>query len=140
MNLLWSAKNNAFIPVEMADEYKAAGWVIDDAIEATEDLLPFYGKAPVGKIRGVSEDGMPEWIDIPAATEDELKEQAAAKKAALKKVADSEIEWRQYAVDSGKATAEETADLVKWQDYRLTLMRVDTSKPVWPTPPGEQAS
>ncbi|EBL4921603.1 tail fiber assembly protein, partial [Salmonella enterica subsp. enterica serovar Montevideo] len=24
--------------------------------------------------------------------------------------------------------------------YRVLLMRVDTAKPVWPTPPGEQAS
>ncbi|HEB4798104.1 TPA: hypothetical protein R0B83_003225, partial [Yersinia enterocolitica] len=59
MKLLWSAKNNAFIPAEMVDEYKVAGWAIDDLIEASEDILPFYGKAPIGKIRGVSDDNMP---------------------------------------------------------------------------------
>ena len=36
--------------------------------------------------------------------------------------------------------AEEAAALIAWQDYRLDLMRIDTSKPDWPTLPGEQAS
>ena len=34
----------------------------------------------------------------------------------------------QYAVDAGKATEEEAAALIAWQDYRLNLMRVNTSK------------
>ncbi|HAU4332985.1 TPA: tail fiber assembly protein, partial [Citrobacter freundii] len=27
----------------------------------------------------------------------------------------------------------------KMEKYRVLLMRVDTAKPVWPMPPGEQA-
>ncbi|MBA8060821.1 tail fiber assembly protein, partial [Citrobacter sp. RHBSTW-00104] len=34
----------------------------------------------------------------------------------------------------------ETAALSEWKKYRVLLMRVDTSKPDWPTPPVEQAS
>ena len=30
--------------------------------------------------------------------------------------------------------------LADWKKYRVLLMRVDTAKPVWPTPPGGQAS
>lgn len=138
MKLLWSATNNAFIPVEMVDEYKKAGWVMNDLVEATDDILPFYGKAPAGKIRGVSESGMPEWIDIPAATEDELLEQASAEKSRLKQNADSEIAWRQDAVDAGIETAEEAASLVEWKKYRVQLMRVDTRKAPdieWPATP-----
>ncbi|EIY0263098.1 tail fiber assembly protein [Escherichia coli] len=127
MKLLWSATNNAFIPVEMVDEYKKAGWVMDDLVEATDDILPFYGKAPAGKIRRVSESGMPEWGDVPAATEDELQEQAAAEKSRLKQNADSEIAWRQDAVDVGMATEEEAAALFEWKKYRVLLMRTDTS-------------
>ncbi|HCJ2114023.1 TPA: tail fiber assembly protein [Escherichia coli] len=38
------------------------------------------------------------------------------------------------------ATEEETLLLEAWKKYRVLLMRVDTSNPVWPTPPGEQAN
>ncbi|HDT2308337.1 TPA: tail fiber assembly protein [Citrobacter braakii] len=54
--------------------------------------------------------------------------EAEFRKAQLRAQADSEIVWRQYAVDRQKATDEEAAALTEWQDYRLDLMRVDTSK------------
>lgn len=63
-----------------------------------------------------------------------------ARRAQLRAQADSEIAWRQYAVDRGKATNEETAALIEWQDYRLDLMRVNPEKPYWPPLPGAQAS
>ncbi|EOX5680219.1 tail fiber assembly protein [Yersinia enterocolitica] len=138
MKLLWSAKNNAFIPAEMVDEYKVAGWAIDDLVEAREDILPFYGKAPIGKIRGVSDGGIPIWVDIPAATEEELIAGANAEKSRLKAIADSEIEWRQDAVDAGIATDEETALLTNWKAYRVQLMRIktDTAPDIeWPNQP-----
>ncbi|HHH0025802.1 TPA: tail fiber assembly protein [Yersinia enterocolitica] len=138
MKLLWSAKNNAFIPAEMVDEYKVAGWAIDDLVEAREDILPFYGKAPIGKIRGVSDGGIPIWVDIPAATEEELIAGANAEKSRLKAIADSEIEWRQDAVDAGIATDEETALLTNWKAYRVQLMRIktDTAPDIeWPVSP-----
>ncbi|ELI8160589.1 tail fiber assembly protein [Yersinia enterocolitica] len=138
MKLLWSAKNNAFIPAEMVDEYKVAGWAIDDLVEAPEDILPFYGKAPIGKIRGVSDGGIPIWVDIPAATEEELIAGANAEKSRLKAIADSEIEWRQDAVDAGIATDEETALLTNWKAYRVQLMRIktDTAPDIeWPVAP-----
>ncbi|EAT1311015.1 hypothetical protein EX399_25465 [Salmonella enterica] len=55
-------------------------------------------------------------------------------------MADTEIAWLQDSVDAGIATEKETAALTEWKKYRVLLMRVDTAKPVWPTPPGEQAS
>ena len=86
------------------------------------------------------DDGFPVLVPYPELTKDERQERAEQKRRSLKSVADTEIEWRQYAVERGKATEEEAAALIAWQDYRLDLMRVDTSKPVWPTPPGGQAS
>lgn len=80
------------------------------------------------------------WVTDEVKLKAEKIAEAEFRKAQLRAQADSEIAWRQYAVDKDKATAEEAADLINWQDYRLDLMRVDTSKPVWPTPPGEQAS
>lgn len=67
-------------------------------------------------------------------------EAATAQKMQLRTMADDEIAWRQDAVDAGIATDEETAALTEWKKYRVLLMRVDTAKPEWPTPPGEQAS
>lgn len=65
---------------------------------------------------------------------------AEQQKASLRAQADSEIAWRQDAVDAGIATAEETTALADWKTYRVLLMRVDTAAPVWPTPPGTQVS
>ncbi|WP_241232571.1 tail fiber assembly protein, partial [Escherichia coli] len=56
--------------------------------------------------------------------------------------ADSEISWRQDAVDADIATDEETSTLTEWKKYRVLLMRVDTSTAPdieWPTPPAVQA-
>ncbi|MGA3715764.1 tail fiber assembly protein, partial [Escherichia coli] len=39
-----------------------------------------------------------------------------------------EICWRQDAVDSGIASAEEINALAEWKKYRVLLMRVDISK------------
>ncbi|HDU2632715.1 TPA: tail fiber assembly protein [Yersinia enterocolitica] len=138
MKLLWSAKNNAFIPAEMVDEYKVAGWAIDDLVEAREDILPFYGKAPTGKKRGVRDNGMPAWVDLPPPTHEELIAKANAKKSQLKAIADSEIEWRQDAVDDRSASDKEITALASWRKYRVALMRVDTSNPLeieWPVLP-----
>ncbi|WP_139245289.1 tail fiber assembly protein, partial [Escherichia coli] len=73
-------------------------------------------------------------------TEEEIIALAEAEKSRLRASADSEIEWRQDAVDAGIATEEETVSLAEWKKYRVLLMRVDTADPDWPTPPATQAS
>lgn len=84
---------------------------------------------------GLIKISVTEALTLLAPTAEEQIVAAEAKKARLRSEADSEIAWRQYAVDRGKATDEEAADLIIWQDYRLNLMRVDTTKPVWPKIP-----
>ncbi|ENM5425270.1 tail fiber assembly protein [Escherichia coli] len=66
---------------------------------------------------------------------DERVAAANDQKTHLREIADSEIAWRQDAVDDGIATDAETAALSEWKKYRVLLMRVDTAKPEWPTPP-----
>ncbi|ELZ9359364.1 tail fiber assembly protein [Citrobacter freundii] len=80
------------------------------------------------------------WVTDVDAQSNAAITDAEREKLRLKAVADDEISWRQDAVDTGIATAEETAALSEWKKYRVMLMRVDTAKPVWPTPPGELAS
>ncbi|MCF1165148.1 tail fiber assembly protein [Yersinia pseudotuberculosis] len=63
---------------------------------------------------------------------------AAAKKATLKAAADSEIDWRQDAVDAGEASKKEISELAAWKKYRVALMRIDISKAPdinWPESP-----
>lgn len=64
--------------------------------------------------------------------------EAVQKKNSLRAVADAEISWLQDAADAGIATDEETALLSSWKNYRVLLMRVETTKALdieWPTPP-----
>ncbi|MFV8797145.1 tail fiber assembly protein, partial [Yersinia sp. LJYL362] len=78
------------------------------------------------------------WVSDEAARIAAIRQTAASKKAELKAVADSEIEWRQDAVDDKSASTKEIADLAAWRKYRLALMRVDTSNPLeieWPVAP-----
>lgn len=137
---VFSAKKNAFFPVELKSSYQKAGEWPNDGIEIEDSVATeFMQEPPEGKYRNVIA-GMPAWVDIPPPTKEELSAVAELRKANLRMRADSEINWRQDAVDAGVATEEETAALSEWKKYRVLLMRVDTEKPVWPTTPGEEAT
>ncbi|HCL8255237.1 MULTISPECIES: tail assembly chaperone [Enterobacteriaceae] len=137
---VFSAKKNAFFPVELKSSYQKAGEWPNDGIEIEDSVATeFMQEPPEGKYRNVIA-GMPAWVDIPPPTQEELSAVAELRKANLRMRADSEINWRQDAVDAGVATEEETAALSEWKKYRVLLMRVDTEKPVWPTTPGEEAT
>lgn len=101
----------------------------DDIIEIPNDLYAqLLDGQSKGKIITPNGDGVPYLSDPMPPTPEQLIAQADADKKRLKLAADSEIEWRQDAVDAGIATEEETAALVKLKKYRVLLMRVDTSK------------
>uniref|UniRef100_UPI001E384C2D tail fiber assembly protein n=1 Tax=Citrobacter freundii TaxID=546 RepID=UPI001E384C2D len=117
----------------------AGSWP-SDAVEVSQSQrIEFTGLPPAGKVLG-SVAGLPAWVDLPLPTKEESEALAAAQKLQLRSVADEEIEWRQDAVDVGIATDDEAAALAEWKKYRVLLMRVDTTDPVWPTPPATQAS
>ncbi|EKT1596845.1 tail fiber assembly protein [Escherichia coli] len=137
---LFSPSTLGFYPIEMKEEYLTNDSLPSDVIEVSDSVRNEYNFAPPEGKQLSSSQNMPVWIDIPPATREELIADAEREKLRLKAVADDEISWRQDAVDAGIATAEETAALSEWKKYRVMLMRVDTAKPVWPTPPGEQAS
>lgn len=105
-------------------------------IEIDDDAHPFKTQTlPEGKVWGNDEDNQPVLHDTPAPTTEDLAMAAESQKVQLKAIADSEIDWRQDAVDSGIATAKESSSLSEWKKYRVLLMRVDTALPVWPTQP-----
>ncbi|QLS34086.1 MULTISPECIES: tail fiber assembly protein [Enterobacterales] len=125
-----------FYPEALKEAYISAGTWPEHAADVNDEVMAVYSQyPPEGKMLGTDNNGYPVWVDIPALSPEERAAQVEQTRQELRVQADSEIAWRQYAVDRGKATAEEAADLIKWQDYRLDLMRIDILNPVWPTPP-----
>ncbi|EMF5211743.1 tail fiber assembly protein [Enterobacter roggenkampii] len=101
----------------------------DDAIEITDELhTEIFDGQRSGKIITVGNGGLPALAEQLPLTHEELVSQANAKKLSLRTRADSEIAWRQYAVDAGIATTDEVDKLDEWNKYRVLLMRIDTSK------------
>ncbi|EKN5910544.1 TPA: tail fiber assembly protein [Yersinia enterocolitica] len=100
-----------------------------DIIELTlaENEIYRGRNSPLGKVLGAI-NGRPAWVDLPPPTHEELIASANAKKNQLKAVADSEIGWRQDAVDGGYAKDNEAAELAAWKKYRVLLMRIDPLK------------
>lgn len=108
--------------------------IIDYIGEIKPDFTTMSPSTPFDKWDGAK------WVTDADAQSNAAIADAEREKLRLKAVADDEISWRQDAVEAGIATAEETAALSEWRKYRVMLMRVDTAKPVWPTPSGGQAS
>ncbi|HDS1152659.1 TPA: tail fiber assembly protein [Pluralibacter gergoviae] len=77
------------------------------------------------------------WVKNLALEAEYLQEQAKARKAELLAEASQQIAVLTYAADSGQATDDEAAMLAKWQDYRLSLSRIDTASAdiAWPQKP-----
>ncbi|EFH1546562.1 tail fiber assembly protein [Escherichia coli] len=96
-----------------------------------EDAAEAYIKSGLTEI--TEEEAM--LLANPAPTPEQLAAQAEDKRIALRAAADSNIAWRQDAVDADIATEKEAAELAEWKKYRVLLMRVDTAAPVWPTIP-----
>ncbi|HGG8762298.1 TPA: tail fiber assembly protein [Enterobacter hormaechei subsp. hoffmannii] len=132
--------------------YSAKGflWLSADELKGNDipaDLIPVseeeHAALFLGQERGKYINHTPAGpvlIDQPDYTPEELVAQAESKKSRLMQTANDAIAPLQDAVDLSIATEVETAALTEWKKYRVMLMRVDTTKPVWPTPPGEQAS
>nr|DAU58063.1 MAG TPA: tail fiber assembly protein [Caudoviricetes sp.] len=137
-NFIFSALNNAFYPLSLKSRYIEAGSWPDDCVEVDDEVFQKYtGEPPAGKVRGVK-DGLPCWIDLPPPTQEELEAINKQTQFKLRDIADSEIAWRQDAVESDFATEKEVTELYEWKKYRVLLMRIDTSAEQtieWPTPP-----
>lgn len=139
--IMYAYANNSFYPFSMRAVYEASGSWPAEYIEIDESVfVEFSATPPDGKTRGTGNNGMPTWIEMPPQTPAEIIADAELQKTNLRVHADSEIGWRQDAVDAGIATKDEIAALSEWKKYRVLLMRVDSAKPVWPTLPGERAS
>ncbi|HDR2714830.1 tail fiber assembly protein [Enterobacter asburiae] len=131
---VWSPSSAGFYPLIEKERLKAAGGWPEDGVDVSSEEYAALFPAPSGKYIG-NVDGRPGWVDIPPPTAEQREEAARSKQVSLRAKADSEITWRQDAVDIGEATEKETADLNLWKKYRVLLMRVETSNPLWPPTP-----
>lgn len=73
---LYSAKNNAFFPVSIQEQFESNGWDLSDAIVVENEVAAeFMGNAPSGKVRVAGSNGLPAWADEPSVPDDILYEQ-----------------------------------------------------------------
>ncbi|EMX0849598.1 tail fiber assembly protein [Pluralibacter gergoviae] len=77
------------------------------------------------------------WVKNLALEAEHQQQQAESRKTELLSEASQQIAILSYAADSGQATNDEAAMLAKWQDYRLSLSRIDTANSdiAWPEKP-----
>ena len=129
MDYIYSATRNLFFPLLLKEQYEKAGDWPDDGVTIDEAVFLEFKANPRGeKMRIAGNDGLPVWVDIPPLSKEQQVAQEEQKRQSLRTKADTEIAWRQDAVDAGIATEEETSALAEWKKYRVLLMRVDTSK------------
>lgn len=124
----YSATERGFYFAEDKTAYEAGkGWPSDAVPVSDDDYLALFTGQQDGKLIIPGEKGYPVLAERPAPTQEAFVATAEWQKADLRALSDSEITWRQDAVDAGIATDEETAALAEWKKYRVLLMRVDTS-------------
>lgn len=141
MKVKFSPSTGSFYPQDMIDDGSYDNNLPNDLADVTEKEIVTYWKksAPLGKKLG-SCDGRPCWVDLPPPSEELLFYINTNKKNRQKLLAESEIAWRQYAVEGSYAKDSEVKELLDWKKYLVLLMRIDLSKTnniKWPLAPNK---
>lgn len=136
----YSASTNLRYLISLLPYYSDQSALPNDMVDISDEMAEefFDNPRPTGKERTAGDDGLPCWVDTPADSHENIVAQAEYQRSVLRAKSDSEIAWRQDAVEDGSATDEEAAALAEWKKYRVKLMRIDTSKApyiVWPDQP-----
>lgn len=128
MRIFFSAHDMGFYHESDKNDYLIAGTWPDDLIEISERWFRFLIDGQEGgKVISVNEYGQPVLADPPAPAKEQLIAEAEARKTSLMNIASAAIAPLKDAVDLGMATKAEASLLLAWQQYRVQLMRVDTS-------------
>lgn len=128
MKIYFSPRDKGFYHESDKDDYLAAGTWPNDLIEISKEWFQFLiDSQEEGKEITVNEYGQPVLTEPPAPTKEQYIAEAEAEKAAQMSTASAAIAPLKDAVDLGMATKDEEALLLAWQQYRVLLMRVDTS-------------
>lgn len=107
-NFVWSPAQLAFYPVDMREGYEAAGNWPADATPIDDNIFREFGlgSPPEGKARGVSADGMPAWVNLPAPTAEQIRRERDERLAAT--------DWTQLPDVPAETKG-------KWAPYRQAL-------------------
>lgn len=143
---VFSPAENAFYLVALKDDYLSAGtWPSDGISVDTDDAIAFMGEAPEGKVRGIGDDRLPCWVDLPPPTHEEQLAAADTEKQSRIDQANDYMNGKQWPGKAalGRLKGDELAQYNLWLDYLDALEAVDTASAPdinWPTPPVELAS
>ena len=122
------AINNAFYESDFKDVYDVAGSFSSDAVELDESVFnEFSGMPPAGKTRAGGEDGLPEWVDVPAPSHDIYVAMAETTRSILLSVAKDTISIWQSELLLGTISDKGKASLTLWIAYIKQVHAVDTS-------------
>ncbi|MDC9593794.1 tail fiber assembly protein, partial [Xenorhabdus sp. IM139775] len=77
---VYSAKNNAFYPIDWQQFYIDAGTWPDDGIEVSQAVYDEFMTPPPDKYCIAGPDGLPVWADVPPPTPEELQRRAEREK------------------------------------------------------------
>lgn len=141
---IYSANNNAFYPIDMRDDYEAAGtWPDDGEAVDRKVFVEFTCATPAGKVRQPGPDGLPVWADLPPVTMQELIAQVEAKRQQLLFEVDTvTADWRTE-LALGDISDEDREKLSAWMAYKREVKAVSSQDAVmdnfaWPSPPVQQ--
>lgn len=138
---IYSAKNNAFYPVDMFSYYEAAGTWPDDGKEVDRELfVEFTCATPAGKVRQPGPDGLPVWADLPTVTMPELIALVEAKRQQLLFEVDTvTADWRTE-LALGDISDEDREKLSAWMAYKRLVKSISGESALaedfaWPPQP-----
>lgn len=128
MRIYFSPSEIGFYHESDKQDYLLAGTWPNDLIEISERwFLYLLDGQQKGKVITVNDNEQPILVDPPTATKEQLIAEADTQKVALMNAASAAIEPLKDAVELGMSTDEEEDLLLAWQQYRVLLMRLDTS-------------
>lgn len=139
---MFSASDNAFYASGELHLYEAAGSLPDDLVPVADEVFMKFAvnAVPLGMVRGVSEAGLPVWVEAPPLSDEVIGARNAAQREALMQLATERINPLQDAVDLDMATPAERTALTEWKTYRVALNRLSGAPGypvtvVWPDQP-----
>ncbi|EPG1715974.1 tail fiber assembly protein [Morganella morganii] len=140
----YSANNNAFFPADEVKEYTAAGWILDDLVDVSDEVFSEFtqDRNSEGLMRGSDKKGYPVWINVPPKSKEQVVTDTEGRKQYLIAEASQKTQLWQTQLILGIITEEDKASLKEWMLYVQEVQAVDPSLGagvVWPTPPASSA-
>lgn len=139
---IWDSKNARLLAYALKTEYLESGMWPEDGIDVSDEVAAeFTGQPPKGKTIGVGSDGMPEWVDLPPQTREELISAIEQVRQQLLGHADAVmLDWRTELM-LGEISDANRTKLSAWLAYKNQVKSVDvTTDPEhvnWPASPAE---